>query len=347
MMKLASTKILGLDGIRAMSVAAVVWHHASQGHGWRNGFLGVDVFFVLSGYLITSLLLNEMVRKGDVSLKNFYIRRSLRIFPLYFLVLGLLSAYFLFSKHSQQATRFFEELPFHALYVSNWMHSNSMLGITWSLSTEEQFYFVWPPLLVFLGKRWSLLALAAFLAINQLLNFGIFDAFLNELNPGLRSLHILEITFTPIILGALLAICLSDRARALSLGAVLTPIATVVACVCMVAIAAMPGDLAGLPRLAFQTSALAVLAGVVLHQRSGLVGVLEIAPLRFIGKISYGVYLLHIIGLDLAVRLTGALDGPVALWLRFALCSVLTVLMAWGSFHWFEARFTRLKANFA
>jgi peptidoglycan/LPS O-acetylase OafA/YrhL len=346
MTKLANTKILGLDGIRAISVAAVVWHHASQGHGWRNGFLGVDVFFVLSGYLITSLLLNEMVRKGDVSLKNFYIRRSLRIFPLYFLVLGLLSTYFLFAKHSQQGARFFEELPFHALYVSNWMHSNSMLAITWSLSTEEQFYFVWPPMLVFLGKRWSLFALAAFLAINQLLNFGFFDTFLNELKPGLRNLHLLEITFTPIILGVMLAICLAqEKFKAFVSNFVSTPVMVVLACL-LLFVAMLPSDMMGAPRLAFHLLCTAFLGGLVLHQKSMWVEALEFRPLKFIGSVSYGIYLLHMIALDVVFRVASKVPHEMPVLAIFLMCMLLAVLAAWLSYRFIESRFMALKNKF-
>ena len=94
----------GLDGIRALAVLGVLWHHAGSGAnaaGWHlNGFLGVDLFFVLSGLLITSLLLQEQAATGGISLGKFYMRRALRIFPLYYAVLALLTLFFALGSSS-------------------------------------------------------------------------------------------------------------------------------------------------------------------------------------------------------------------------------------------------------
>src|SRR5579872_1045252 len=86
-----STKYFpSLDGLRAISILAVIWYHDPLLRLiWRTGFLGVHLFFVISGFLITTLLLREKSEFGKISLKNFYIRRTLRIFPAYYLTLGL------------------------------------------------------------------------------------------------------------------------------------------------------------------------------------------------------------------------------------------------------------------
>jgi peptidoglycan/LPS O-acetylase OafA/YrhL len=156
-----------------------------------NGFLGVDVFFVLSGYLITALLLDERERErsGTVSLRGFYAHRTRRIFPLYYAVLGLLAAYFLLTKESAQRTASLEELPANLLYVSNWLPSTTLTAITRSLSTEEQFYLVWPPLFAWLGKHaaWILMA---FLALNQAVNFGLADHWLASTGVDFVSVNI-------------------------------------------------------------------------------------------------------------------------------------------------------------
>jgi peptidoglycan/LPS O-acetylase OafA/YrhL len=170
------THLLGLNGIRALAVLGVLWHHAGPAAGVQaihlNGFLGVDLFFVLSGLLITGLLLQEQAATGRIALAKFYVRRSLRIFPLYYAVLAALSLYFVLSAGaSSQREAFLRELPWQLSYTSNWVPIHSMLAISWSLSTEEQFYLVWPPLLAWLG-RWSLWPLGVFLVLNQLLNFG-------------------------------------------------------------------------------------------------------------------------------------------------------------------------------
>ena len=141
----------GLNGMRAIAVTAVVWHHSHPGIAelalTRRGFLGVDIFFVLSGFLITTLLLRERAEFGAISLRQFYVRRTLRIFPLYYAVLLALAAYFTFARQASEREAFFAGLPFYLTYTSNWFDASGMMSITWSLSAEEQFYLLWPPLL--------------------------------------------------------------------------------------------------------------------------------------------------------------------------------------------------------
>jgi len=260
----------GLDGLRALAVIAVVWHHTHPGYAGvpmsHNGFLGVDVFFVLSGFLITTLLLGERAAKGSFSLTKFYIRRSLRIFPLYYAVLALLALYFLGSSAASQRTVFLSELPFHASYTSNWVHLGSLMAITWSLSTEEQFYLAWPPLLAALGMR-SLWVLGAFLALNQAINFGFLHGTLASLGIPYDDLPILQITFTPILLGVFLAFAL--RLEAVKRWLVGLPSwALALSCVLAVAVANVPGDIRGWPRLAFHLATALVIAQVVTRPTS-------------------------------------------------------------------------------
>src|SRR2546421_12834986 len=87
---LAAKYFPSLDGLRAISILAVIWYHVPELRPiWATGFLGVHLFFVISGFLITTLLLREKAATGSISLKKFYIRRTLRIFPAYYLTLGL------------------------------------------------------------------------------------------------------------------------------------------------------------------------------------------------------------------------------------------------------------------
>ena len=337
----------GLDGLRALSILAVVWHHAHPGYaGWpisHNGFLGVDVFFVLSGFLITSLLLHEQQTTGAISLTQFYVRRSLRIFPLYYAVLALLAAYFALSKPSAQGLAFLSELPWHLAYASNWVGLESMMAITWSLSTEEQFYLVWPPVLALLGAR-SLWWLGGFLVLNQAVNFGALDAVLATLQLPYSSLPILQITFTPIVLGVLLAFALrltavKDRLQGLP------GLALLVACGVALWLANLPGDIRGWPRLGFHVAVMAVVALVVAQPTHLIVRALEWRPLAYVGVVSYGVYLLHKFALHVATRGLDALaiTSPEA---RFALVLLGTVALAAVSYHAFEAPLLRLKTRF-
>jgi peptidoglycan/LPS O-acetylase OafA/YrhL len=340
------THLPGLDGIRALAVIGVLWHHAGPAADAAssfhlNGFLGVDLFFVLSGLLITGLLLDEHAATGRIALARFYVRRSLRIFPLYYAVLALLTLYFVASSGaSSQREDFLRELPWQLAYLSNWVPIHSLMAISWSLSTEEQFYLVWPPLLAWLGRR-SLWPLVLFLLLNQLLNFGVGSALWPALAAAQARLNILQITFTPILLGVLLAFALrsSQRARLqrLTAGPALAAWALLLAL-----LACCPGDMQGAPRLAFHAVATLLLAGIVLHPDSRVVRALDWLPLAFTGSVSYGVYLLHVVVLDATQRVLTKLhiDIPGA---AFVLCTLATIALAALSYRVFERPLLRLK----
>lgn len=145
-----------IGGLRAISVFLVVFYHS--GMDWVPGGLGVLMFFVISGFLITWLLLKENDRKGFVSLRRFYIRRFLRIFPAFyayaFLFIGIL--WFL-GKHID-----WPQTVTSLLYLANYYQAifgdpNTGLSHTWSLGIEEQFYLLWPALFLFLRDRPRLL----------------------------------------------------------------------------------------------------------------------------------------------------------------------------------------------
>lgn len=334
--------------MRALAVIAVVWHHANQGMGWHNGFLGVDVFFVLSGFLITTLLLQEQARQGHISLWNFYMRRSLRIFPAYFALLAVLSVYFSRAPESSQAQAFFAELPYHATYVSNWITVKSMMGFTWSLATEEQFYLIWPPLLAWFGLRKCLPWLLGFVALNQAVNFGAFDAALANVGLPYADFHILQITFTPILLGVLLAMALQSPLIKGGMSRLFASAAAMpLLLVGLLGLACWPGDIRGLPRLGFHLVTTLWLAGLVLQAPQTLtLKFLEWRPLAYVGTISYGVYLFHMFTMDFARRGLSKLDieVPGAL---FVATMAITVLVAAGSFHFMEKPLLKLKRFFS
>lgn len=338
-------RIDGLDGIRACAVIAVVWHHAHGGIESipisRNGFLGVDVFFVLSGYLITTLLLRERATSGGISLSKFYVRRSLRIFPLYFAVLAALTLYFWLNlRTSNQATEYFLNLPYLLTYTSNLVELYDPMAISWSLSVEEQFYLLWPPLLVLLGWRRCMPVLCILIGLNQAINFGFLDAYLPY-----SKLPMLQATLTPILLGVMLGILLAETSASRWAGLLAGWRLWVILALVLIA-ANTAGDIRGWPRLSFQVLTTIALAGVVLHPGHGLVKLLEWRPLVAIGAVSYGVYLLHMIVLYPVGRLTKAL-GVATPSITFAACLALTFGAAWLSFRYFERPFLRLKTRFS
>ena len=152
-----------LDGLRGVAIAAVMVYHAYE--PWlRGGLIGVDIFFALSGYLITALLIQEFDATGQIRLKAFYLRRVLRLFPaLLLLLLIFCLASVLILGISGARTQLTDAL-IALFYSTNWaralrLHPPYFLGHTWSLSIEEQFYLLWPPLLLLLLRhsrsRWT------------------------------------------------------------------------------------------------------------------------------------------------------------------------------------------------
>jgi peptidoglycan/LPS O-acetylase OafA/YrhL len=137
-----------LDGLRGVAILLVLAFHLNLLSG---GFLGVDIFFVLSGFLITALLAEEWQRHGSISLQGFYLRRGLRLLPAFLTLLLILalSSLWLPSVEAARARR--SEVIVAGCYIANWpmLHRTAMtlLGHTWSLSVEEQFYLLWPMLL--------------------------------------------------------------------------------------------------------------------------------------------------------------------------------------------------------
>ncbi|MFW9929612.1 MAG: acyltransferase family protein, partial [Candidatus Thorarchaeota archaeon] len=146
-----------LDGMRGIAVLAVIAFHAGISF-MPGGFIGVDIFFVLSGFLITSLLIREYDKYKDINFKHFYIRRALRLLPALILLLILFSVLSVFFLQWTQAKSNLEDALIVLFYVANWarafhIHGAGWLGHAWSLSIEEQFYILWPITLIFLLKR--------------------------------------------------------------------------------------------------------------------------------------------------------------------------------------------------
>ncbi len=161
-----------LDGLRALSIAAVLLYHDDE--LIPGGYLGVDVFFVLSGFLITSLLFKEWHETGRIVLRRFYLRRALRLFPALAALLAVGMAFVLVFPHAPQAPHVLKGVGYSLIYMTNWasVRDPSLLGPlghTWSLAVEEQFYLIWPILLIVLLRltrgRWTLIAATIGLAL--------------------------------------------------------------------------------------------------------------------------------------------------------------------------------------
>ncbi|MDP2342789.1 MAG: acyltransferase [Deltaproteobacteria bacterium] len=342
-----------LDGLRALSILAVLWHHTYDvPTGWRatdRGFLGVDLFFVISGFLIVTLLLRERDRKGVISLKGFYIRRFLRIVPVYYGLLFALTIIFLtVGKNANMAPAFFDDLPYALTYTSNWAGLTTFLAITWSLSAEEQFYILWPPLERY-AKKAAVPVLWGLLIIGQLIHFGVVDGLMAELGFSKTQPEFLRQTgFTPIMLGVLLAHGLHDPTWHARLAAFLHPRGTgIVALFAIVVICTVaPADLTGWPRFSLHLVMAVLVGACVIREDHLLVPALRLPPLVRIGMLSYGIYLLHMLCRHGCKSILEKLGLTHDFWL-FPVTLVVTILVAQASYTLYEARFLKLKDRFS
>jgi peptidoglycan/LPS O-acetylase OafA/YrhL len=341
-----------LDGLRFVSILAVIWHHTASGRLGgggldMRGFLGVDLFFVISGYLIVTLLLREKRANGDISLRNFYARRALRIFPVYYGILVGLGFASLFLLGPGSATRhaFAQDWPYLATYTGNWVVLYSLLAIAWSLAAEEQFYLLWPPLEKWLSRGLLLGTLGVFILANALVA-------IQRLGPSLglpAQLSMLDATFIPICLGVGLAHFL-DSSKGFSLAAGVlgwrgSPVVGAAALLAAVAFSPWE-DITGLPRIAMQLLMAVLLCSCVLREDHFLRPLLAWGPVARLGAISYGMYLFHVFARDVTDRSIVWLGLEDRLW-RFAICLALSVLVAGLSFRYYERPFLRMKARFA
>ncbi|MBD1401321.1 acyltransferase family protein [Pelovirga terrestris] len=150
-----SGTLSALNGVRGIAVILVFLFHAGV-PGFTGAFIGVDIFFVLSGFLITVLLLQEHQRNGSISLKKFYLRRVLRLLPALLVLLACyLTYWFLVAPDSATRLYHLQDAAMSLFYVANWTRAFGLdrpyhLGHCWSLSIEEQFYAVWPLILLLL-----------------------------------------------------------------------------------------------------------------------------------------------------------------------------------------------------
>ncbi len=333
-----------LDALRALAVLAVVWHHTVNvvpGVAVASrGFLGVDLFFVLSGFLITIRLLRERRDHGSVSLRGFYVRRTLRIFPLYYaVVLGCLALGLVMPGEQWDAIA--DSAPALLLYATNWFPTISLLAVSWSLATEEQFYLVWPPLQKLLGGA-ALPAIGVFLAANQLVNFGL-------LFPAARLEHeILQVTFTPLCLGVILAYLLHQRFDRLwpMLG---SRAALPVVAVALLVAVAWPGEvgaaMVGPHRLVIHLLLTALVGAVVVREDHVLASAARQPVLVRLGVVSYGIYLLHMFVRHAVVEVWGKVGAvPLPTGVLFVVVATLTFAAAEVSFRWFEAPILALKS---
>ncbi len=316
-----------IDGLRAVAVVPVILFHAGL-PGFGGGYLGVDVFFVISGYLITAILLDARAR-GGISIRDFYERRARRILPALFLVMAFCTIVGWFWLYPRLYASFFESLGLTALFMSN-LHFMTETGYfadqadvrpllhTWSLAVEEQFYLIYP-LIVAAVLRWWPGRLMAVVAALALASFG-FAIWARDAYPD-------QTFFFPVsrawelLAGALAALQTARQPRtgwaSIGLGLILVSL------------------VGGGTEQPFPTPwAFVVVAGTVLVLRYGQAGAglggrfLALRGVVGIGLVSYGAYLWHQPLMAFA-RLRLLEPPPTALMLALAVLSVALGALTW------------------
>jgi peptidoglycan/LPS O-acetylase OafA/YrhL len=359
----ARGRVLPLDGLRTVAILAVMAYHIHLPHS-TGGFLGVTVFFVLSGYLITTLLLKERRRTGKIRLARFSIRRVLRLYPalLAMILVGvvlwpLVGDYK--GAHLPSGTAAAISLTYTGnLFRAFWHTSQGVFAQTWSLAMEEQFYLVWPAVLLLLAffqtKRRVIIAglgvavIACAIVIHALYVTPSGNATANVyFNPILGA--------APLLTGCALAIALDqERVRAAVTGAI-GQAATWVGLAALVTLAALvPSDWNAhvwtfslvLPAAGV---AAAVLVGGLVTTPSWLGAALSLTPLAWFGRrVSYAAYLWHPLMIALLTPLVSGLWGKlvmiaVALIVATASAFVIEMPVEWLRERIREARALRVQ----
>jgi peptidoglycan/LPS O-acetylase OafA/YrhL len=359
-----------LDGVRAIGVLLVVAYHLAPATIDRGGTIGVTMFFTLSGFLITSLLLSEADRTGTVSLGRFYVRRALRLLPALFVLVAVVGAYASISGRDDDTL---SAAPAVLLYVGNWVrafggfNTLGMFEHAWSLAVEEQFYLAWPlavlAVTALAGRRNRAVAVLVAATVGSIgslvLRLMIWDDH-DPIGSAARVLNGTDAVADQLLVGCGLAAGLhiiwarrsaretpfaTPAFRAAS--AVLGPAA--LAFLVWVSVARPGGASAANNRLyltwgatAFTLAAAVLVLVSVVDERSALSRVLTLAPLVAIGRVSYGLYLWHFPVL-LAVQSEMA-DSSVLV--QRLLTLVLSAVATFASWRLVEQPALRLKERF-
>jgi peptidoglycan/LPS O-acetylase OafA/YrhL len=341
-----------LDGARGVAILLVVLMHAYNNP--TGGFLGVEIFFVLSGFLITTLLLQEQRRTGRIGLRAFYRRRALRLVPALAVVVGAYAAASIavacgarpFDPRDAPASSF--DILAGVLYLSDVVQAWGGLlppGIRhlWSLATEEQFYLLWPFVLVALLRRRASARTQAAVLVAGIAAAAGTRLGLTVAGAGWQHLYFSpETTFDALLVGCLCAVWLvhgtgprvvrSERFRRCA-----WPLAVAVIAAAVYLVPSTEERLLfSVVMLPFDVAAALLIVVAALDGRTLLARVLRLPPLTGLGRISYGLYLWH----PVVLWSTGYVRSPT-------LGVALSLVLALASYRFVERPFLRRKARLA
>jgi peptidoglycan/LPS O-acetylase OafA/YrhL len=340
-----ATKVFrSLDGLRAFSIIAVIGFHAVHPPGllFSHGNLGVELFFAISGVLITSLLLRERDTSGQISLYNFYVRRSLRIFPLYYAVLmAYVALTYLMERDTDRGQTFFSNLPAFLTYTSNWFVTLSTTTTTifffaWSLATEEQFYLFWPSIVRYSRKRFlPVVAILLVMLAGEVVRYVVRAGWTDGRAIPLR---MIQSTASAICLGCVAAYALHHRRSFRVLYAIAGRVWSVPAAVLL-----LVGTVSFAPAgLAISLTMVFLVVACIIRERHCLSWMLDNRPIRHIGMISYGMYLMHMLTYNFVRKIVPPAAGR---WATFLVTLAAVIAVASLSFRFFERKVQGLKKH--
>jgi len=336
-------KIPQLDALRAIAAACIILYHFLPAFGLGGipyGWLGVDLFFVISGYLITTILYRQRASTAGrwQVVRNFIFKRSLRLFPAYFAFITVFAVLMI-------TTGLWSWDPGQSIWYYTYM-SNILIFLEgpraghlthlWSLAVEEQFYLIWPWIVLFLSKRFLKPVLIGLV----ILSFSI------KSFSGLEGIRLLPFAhFDTLGMGALLGIAGTGREGPLAIYASYAGHLVLLGLFLLI-LNGVTLDLDAFKYGAVLLMTTSMVLGVIAGYRGVIGGVLDIPWMGHLGRISYGLYLYHMpipVLLKLAVvKLGVGFPG----WGLLMLSLSLTVIIAELSFRYLETPFLRLKERF-
>ena len=366
-----------LNGIRFIAAFLVIIHHIEQFKSFRNipnywdaipfigiiGRLGVTLFFVLSGFLITYLLLSEERAFEAISIKKFYVRRILRIWPLYFLIvilaLFILPNVGIFTLPGYGKDFVYSDLGlkilFYVVFLPNLVFAK--YGIvpyashTWSIGTEEQFYLVWPVIMKFFRKY--RMAVMFTIIFGYLLVYGLL---LSNITNGLPHKEVItkfweHFNIDCMAIGGIYAILLFRKDRLLKL--LMNNYLFYCTLVIVLALIIKGQYFPQIPTAGFvldiHNEIYAVLFGIIILNFAANDKIkisLENSLFDYLGNISYGLYMYHPIGIILAIYIAQTINLTTN-WVLYPLSVGMTILLAGLSYKYFETYFLQFKARFS